>query len=125
MVDENENKKPLVHQAHEQWLKNIEAQMEHLQQTDANARHLQMCVHDLAMQSNLSALRNKILLQKSLLNSLALEVVNNLNLLVKANNAITIGDIIKRNKLRDRVLKAEQETLLLQTSVYQLLSKAS
>ncbi|MCW5907289.1 MAG: hypothetical protein KIS94_05485 [Chitinophagales bacterium] len=125
MKRENENGKPLMRQSHEQWLKNIEMQMDDLQQADANARYLQMCVHDLAVQSNLSTLRNRLLMQKSLLSSLAFEVANNLRLIVKASNVITIGDIVTGNKLRDRVLKAEQETLLLRTSVHQLLSKAS
>jgi hypothetical protein len=110
---------------HGKWMENMENYIKELQQLDASARYLQQCLHDLYLQEQLSDLRNRILMQRSLISALRMEMAQLSHQMKQHDNVITVGDIMAHNKLRDKMLKAEQDVYMLKTIVHQLLSKAS
>ena len=63
-------------------------------------------------------------LQKSLFAELLAEV-KNMQAEATDDTVVTIGQIIANNKLRDKILKAEQTVFELKARINQLLSKAS
>lgn len=103
----------------------METYLSDLLQADASARHLQQCIHDIHLQQNLSDLRNRILMKRGLLCALLMEMAQTSHQMKQNENRVTIGDIIAHNKLRDKMLKAESDVLMLKSELHQLLSKAS
>lgn len=110
---------------HSRWMENMETYLSDLLQADASARHLQQCIHDIHIQQNLSDLRNQILMKRGLLCALLMEMALTSRHMKQNENRITIGDIISHNKMRDKILKAESDVLMLKSELHQLLSKAS
>ncbi len=110
---------------HSNWMQQMESYLEELQQADSSARYLQNCLHDLYLQEELTGVRNRILMQRSMLSALIMEMAQLSHSMKQQDNVITIGVIIAHNKMRDKMLKAEQEVLMLKASLHQLLSKAS
>lgn len=112
---------------HNEWLNNLSAYLKQLQNIDSITRQMQISEQDLITQIDLKQLRNTILLQKSVVNSLANEVVEIRQSCIKENvdKIITIGILVTNNNLRDRIRKAEQSVFTLKYQVNKLLSKAS
>jgi hypothetical protein len=123
MKTRDDNEKAIKQMAH------LGAELENnlleLQQLDSSVKHLQLCVHDIHIQKELNTMRNRALILKSLLSVYHAELNELRNHSCKSDGVITIGEIIMRNKLRDKVLRAEQDVLILKAAVHQLLSKAS
>jgi hypothetical protein len=103
----------------------IENSLMELQQVDSTVRHLQLCLYDIQLHKELNTMRNRELMLRSLLSSFHVELQELKSHMNKSEGVITIGEIVSRNKLRDKVMKAEQDVLTLKASVNQLLSKAS
>lgn len=103
----------------------IESSLLELQLVDSSVRHLQLCLYDIQLHKELNTMRNRALMLRSLLSSFHVELHELINHMNKNEGVITIGEIVSRNKFRDKVLKAEQDVLTLKASVNQILSKAS
>lgn len=112
---------------HTEWLSSLHAYMEHLQNMDGVTRQLQLTVHDLYFQRDLQRVRTEIVLQKNVVNQLQNEIEQAYQryLLSEDKQLITIGDLIERNRLRDKILKTEKTVFMLKYQVNKILSLAS
>ena len=112
---------------HNEWIGNLLAYEEHLQNIQAVCSQLQSSVNDLQFQHELQQLRIEIVLQKSIISVLNEEV---LQLRKRFNErdekqVINLADLIENNRFRDRVRKAEQSVFMLKYQVNKFLSIAS
>ena len=123
MEPAKENHNPVT-QLHKQWIITMEAYMDELQSLDSVVRTLVPSAYDVEDHLSLLGLRNRILLQKSLFAELLAEV-KTMQAEATDDTVVTIGQIMANNKLRDKILKAEQTVFELKARINQLLSKAS
>ena len=112
---------------HNEWIGNLLAYEEHLQNIQAVCSQLQSSVNDLQFQHELQQLRIEIVLQKSIISVLNEEV---LQLRKRFNERdekqiINLSDLIENNRFRERIRKAEQSVFMLKYQVNKFLSIAS
>lgn len=112
---------------HNEWISNLYAYEEQLNQINTITRQLQSTVNDMQYQRQLHQICTEIILQKNVVNILTEEVL----LLRKRFNEqadkqiITLADLMENNRYRDKLRKTEQEIFMLKYQVNKLLSLAS
>lgn len=124
MLPDTTNNHP-VKQLHKQWIITMEAYLEELQQLDSLVKTLVPTAYDVEDHLSLLGLRNRTLLQKGLFAELIAEVHTMAAATDGTDKVVTINQIIANNKLRDKILRAEQTVFQLKAQVNHLLSKAS
>jgi len=112
---------------HNEWIGNLIAYEEQLQNIDIMSAQLQRSVNDLHYQRGLQLIRNEILMQKNVVNILSEEVLTLKRKFSKgdAQNVITLELLIENNRFRERVLKAGEIIFMLKYQVNKFLSIAS
>ncbi len=116
-----------IERAQDEWLNNLLSYDEQLQNIDSITRQLQFTVNDLYFQRELQQLRNKIVMRKNVVSELTQEVINFTEQFAgrSKSEALTLSDLIMKNRMRDKVRKTEQAVFLLKYQVSKLLSIAS
>jgi hypothetical protein len=116
-----------LEKVHNEWIGSLLAYEEHLNSLNLVTRQLQSSVNDLQFQRELQQLCNEIVMQKSVLAVLVAEVETIRTTFKQRDEkqVITLADLIENNRLRERILKAEQAVFLLKIQINKFLSIAS
>jgi len=110
-----------------EWIGNLLAYEEELQCLQDVGSQLQSSVNDLQFQRELQHLRNEIVLQKNIVSILSEEVLQLKKRFheLDEQQAITLSDLIEKNKVRNNVLKAAESVFMLKYQINKFLSIAS
>ena len=110
-----------------EWIGNLLANEEELQCLQDVGSQLQSSVNDLQFQRELQHLRNEIVLQKTIVRMLSEEVLQLKKRFHERDEqqAITLSDLIEKNKVRNNMLKAAESVFMLKYQINKFLSIAS
>lgn len=110
-----------------EWIGNLLANEEELQCLQDVGSQLQSSVNDLQFQRELQHLRNEIVLQKNIVRILSEEVLQLKKRFHERDEqqAITLSDLIEKNKVRNNMLKAAESVFMLKYQINKFLSIAS
>ena len=110
-----------------EWIRNLLAYEEELQCLQDVGSQLQSSVNDLQFQRELQHLRNEIVLQKNIVRILSEEVLQLKKRFHERDEqqAITLSDLIEKNKVRNNMLKAAESVFMLKYQINKFLSIAS
>ncbi len=110
-----------------EWIGNLLAYEEELQCLQDVGSQLQSSVNDLQFQRELQHLRNEIVLQKNIVRILSEEVLQLKKRFHERDEqqAITLSDLIEKNKVRNNMLKAAESVFMLKYQINKFLSIAS
>jgi hypothetical protein len=110
-----------------EWESNLKAYQEDLGSLDSLTAQLHITIHDVDFQTEIKTLRNNIFLHKKVIAELLKEQQTLIALLKEKSRmrALTLSDLIEKNRLREKVRKAEQTVFVLKYRVNKLLTVAS
>ena len=110
-----------------EWLTSLQLCVEHLQSVESVTRQLHTSVNDLQYQQHLQQLKNNIVVQRNIIKQLNDEVLKFEELNYMNNNAqpFDLAFMIAKNRIREKIRKAEQNVFLLKYQANKLLSIAS
>lgn len=119
--------KSALEKLHHEWLSNLYALEEEMQNIELTTKQLQKTINDLQYQQQLNLLRNQILMQIGMVRVLTEEILEwRLAFIHREDKKmITLQELLQNNLMRDKVRKAEQTAFLLKYQVSKLLSLAS
>ncbi len=113
-------------QLYRQWNTNIRDYIGELTNIDSIALQFQQQVYDMPFWQKLMEIRNQIVWQKKVLSMLSAELVRQLKDIKNTGmKSVTIGQLIERSKMNEKILKAEQDVFYLKYQVGHVLSEAS
>ncbi len=121
-----ETHKSATEKIYRQWKANIGDFIGELSNIDGIALQFQQQLYDRPFSQRLLDIRNQILWQKKVLSLLSAELIQHLKELKTIGfKSVTIGQIMERSKMNEKILKAEQDVFYLKCQVSHLLSVAS